>query len=345
MSDSDDASIPPVAQPAVATAAQLGQSHSHPLWEKAAGRGSGGGGSSRGATGRGRGRGGGGGGSNAGDAPRYEPLSALALEMESFRKNADGDSALFSDAGSSIARPPRARQKANDEVEDDDDDEDAQGFSALASSDEEDDGAHGKKRKKHPTKGKAKGNGDGGMFAQAAFGGAAYDAGSDAESVSQLSGTSSQRQRAAYRSAFPFKGVDCVGCMLNKQITPVIRFVKDNLTLMSEEALWKSAACVYIREVQEPRKREGVLTPAWGHKDIRSHFLLHCSDHLIARTFACRQLQTMRMSVEQRLMRVDGDTKEVDKQGCELMLKVRAQGTTVTRANMHSLSLPMLTRP
>tara|TARA_B110000046_G_scaffold93095_1_gene101092 strand:+ start:9214 stop:9471 length:258 start_codon:yes stop_codon:yes gene_type:complete len=61
----------------------------------------------------------------------------------------------------------------------------------------------------------------------------------------------------------------------------------------------------------------------WSWKDIRTHFLLHCSDHVIARTFACRQLQTARYAVEQRLMRVEGDNKELDKQNCELMLKVR----------------------
>ena len=83
------------------------------------------------------------------------------------------------------------------------------------------------------------------------------------------------------------------------------------------------AALTYVREVQEPRKREGVLTPDWSWKDLRTHFLLHCCDGKIARLATCRQLQTMRYAVEQRLMRIDGEDREVDKGGCDLMLKVR----------------------
>ena len=92
---------------------------------------------------------------------------------------------------------------------------------------------------------------------------------------------------------------------------------------MAEEALWKMAALTYVREVQEPRAREGVMTPDWSWKDLRTHFLLHCCDPRIARLATCRQLQTMRYAVEQRLMRIDGEEREVDKGGCDLMLKVR----------------------
>jgi hypothetical protein len=69
-------------------------------------------------------------------------------------------------------------------------------------------------------------------------------------------------------------------------------------------------------------QRALLLLWQWSWKDLRTHFLLHCSDHFIARTFACRQLQTARYAVEQRLMRVDGETKELDKQGTELLLKL-----------------------
>ena len=101
------------------------------------------------------------------------------------------------------------------------------------------------------------------MFAQAAFGGGhgARGASSDGESVSQMSGTSSTRKQRAFKAAFPVKGVDCVGCALVKKIAPVEKFIKDHMNKMSEESLWKMAALTYVREVQEPRKREGVLSP------------------------------------------------------------------------------------
>ena len=55
---------------------------------------------------------------------------------------------------------------------------------------------------------------------------------------------------------------------------------------------------------------------------MRTHFLLHCSDHVIARTFACRQLQTMRYAVEQKCMRVQDGERDLDKGAADLMLKI-----------------------
>ena len=60
----------------------------------------------------------------------------------------------------------------------------------------------------------------------------------------------------------------------------------------------------------------------WGWKDIRTHFLLHCCDPRIARAATVRQLQTMRYACEQRLMRVDGGEREIDRAGCDLILKI-----------------------
>ena len=162
------------------------------------------------------------------------------------------------------------------------------------------------------------------MYAQAAFGGGygACSACSDGESDSQLSGTSSARKKQAFKAAFPVKGIDCVGCMLVKKIAPVEKFIKDHMNKMSEEALWKMAALTYIREVQEPRKREGVLSPNWAWKDVRTHFLVHCSDQQISRTFTVKSLQTARFNVEQRLIRVTDGEREIDKAGAELMLKL-----------------------
>jgi len=309
MSDESDddsnlgSSAPPPAQAATATAEQLRSSH--PLWTKAAGL----------APRQPRDRPGGADGDA--DKPRYEPLSALALELECFRANADGDSALFSEAGDSTHK----RKRASAPAEDDDDDDDGGEFSALVASDDDDGPTRGRGRGKKKKKTDKAATGDAAMFAQAAFGGQ-YGDHSDAESVSQMSGTSSQRKKEAYKAAFPIAGVDCVGCMLVKQIAPVTRFIKTHLDDMADEALFKSAALTYVREVQEPRKKEGVLTPSWSWKDLRSHYLLHCSDHVISRTFAVKQLQTMRYALESRLMRVEGGEKTIDKGGAEMMLKV-----------------------
>ena len=55
---------------------------------------------------------------------------------------------------------------------------------------------------------------------------------------------------------------------------------------------------------------------------MRSHFLLHCSDNTIARTFTVKSLQVARLNIEARMMRVTDGEREVDKAGCELMLKL-----------------------
>lgn len=304
---SEGSGAPPTAAGQQTSTNQLRQTH--PLWQRAAGFGGAQPPTRRGPR------------SDAGkdDAPRYEALSALALELTSFRKNADGESELFSEGSDKGSRKRRAAS------EDD-------GFDELASDDASE------PRKKRPKKPRAS-SGDAAMFAQAAFGAGAV---SDDESVSALSGTSSQRKKDAHKTAFSIRGVDCVGCALVKRIAPVEVFVKENLERMSEEALFKMAAVTYIREIRDPRKREGVLTPdvrtplsiamvqcsrlllgaQWNWKDIRSHFLLHCCDPRIARMATVRQLQTMRYAVEQRLMRVTGDDREVDRAGSELMLKI-----------------------
>ena len=324
---SEGSSAPPVAQAATNSAQSLAAAH--PLWQRAAGRGAPP--TQRGGAGRG-----GGGGSQNGGA-RFEPLSALALEYGGFRNNADGDSALFSEEGESVARAPRGSGKRRVEEEEDDDEG---GFSALAGSEDDSDEERERRKKKAPkSRGEAPASADAAMYAQAAFGGA-YAASDGGESVSQMSGTSEARRKAAYKAAFPIKGVDCVGCMLVKQIAPVEKFVKMHFEKMAEDALWKQAALVYVREVQEPRKREGVLTPGWSWKDLRTHYLLHCSDHTISRTFACRQLQTMRYAVEQRMMRVDGDDRELDKGACDLMLKVRQRHTVTVPIHLLSHLLP-----
>lgn len=323
-----NASGPPPSAQGQQTSAQQLQA-THPLWARSRGQplpgppGRGGPGTMR------QPPRGGSGGSQTGDAPRFEPLSALQLELESFRRNADGDSALFSEEASdhSLARPPRRKRRAEEE-EGEEGEEDDGGFSALvdseAGSEAVDDAPRAKRKKRRRGEHAGTGNDDATMFAQAAFGGGHGGGGasSDGESVSQLSGTSSTRKKAAFKAAFPVKGVDCVGCALVKKIAPVEKFIKDHMNKMAEEALWKMAALTYVREVQEPRRREGVLSPDWAWKDVRSHFLLHCSDNTIARTFTVKSLQTARYNIESRLIRVTDGEREVDKAGCELMLKL-----------------------
>ena len=56
---------------------------------------------------------------------------------------------------------------------------------------------------------------------------------------------------------------------------------------------------------------------------MRSHYLLHMSDDRIARTSACRSLQTMRHMIEQKLVRCEENgEKELDKSQADLLLKI-----------------------
>lgn len=110
------------------------------------------------------------------------------------------------------------------------------------------------------------------------------------------------------------------------KIGPVERFVLDNISRMSADALWKHAALVWKMEVVDKAKREGNIVPDWKWKELQSHFLLHCSNPIIARQSTITQLQLMRTTVENRLVRVEEDgTRELDKVGADLMLKIIKQ--------------------
>ena len=159
----------------------------------------------------------------------------------------------------------------------------------------------------------------------AAFGGMGRPRGGYAEGSddgSMPSEATSKRRRDAYREAFPVRGLHCVGCALSNRIGPVNRFVRDNISQMTEDALWKMAACGYKREVAEPAEREGNEVPAWGWKEVRVHYELHATGNFVARHKMIRQLQNMRSQQEERLVRVDNGEKELDRQGADLMLKI-----------------------
>tara|TARA_B110001452_G_scaffold248366_1_gene235078 strand:- start:3403 stop:4686 length:1284 start_codon:yes stop_codon:yes gene_type:complete len=214
------------------------------------------------------------------DAPRFERISAEALEMKAFQDMDGADSHLNSDdsdedyaqvSADRRARengPRRERRRQNDEGEDDDDEERPAG-----PLDEEDDAEE--ERSEHEmaaSSGKKRRGGSGGvgsargsgsaedMMAAAAFGGGARRAFGESEADGR-SETSSKRRKTAYKEAFPVRGVTCVGCAIATRITPVERFVKENIGRMTETALWKMAALCYKKDVAEPCEREGVVVP------------------------------------------------------------------------------------
>ena len=138
-----------------------------------------------------------------------------------------------------------------------------------------------------------------------------------------MSRTSSKRKRDAYREAMP-KGVTCVGCALPHRIAPVERCVAANVGRVSDQALWRLAQLCYEKEVVEPARRENVETLPWSHSAIKKHFTLHAVNPQIGRTAMIQTLSAMRWQLEGRLVRVEGDEREIDKSTAELALKVVA---------------------
>lgn len=98
------------------------------------------------------------------------------------------------------------------------------------------------------------------------------------------------------------------------------------------------AALCYKREVAEPAEREGAVVPKWGWKEVRVHYELHATGNFVARHKMIRQLQCMRSQQEQRLVRVDNGEKELDRQGTDLMLKVRPSRCTCAHTPASNLS-------
>jgi hypothetical protein len=249
------------------------------------------------AAGGGRGRGRGRPRSDAGDRnERYERISLAVLEQNQ-RKHGDGaDSRIDSDdegthvgGGFDVPRPVDvSKRKADD------------------GSDEEEDEGETRKRSVLDQ-----------MLGAAAFG-------SGGDTGSEVSQTESKRMRDASKDAFPLRGITCVGCSLVTRIGAVDKFVKDNLAKMTEEALFKSAALVYRKEVVEKAEAEGAVAPPWSWKSLRSHYLLHSTDNLVGRHQMLRNLQMMRSQTETQLVKVDGEDRSMDKAAGEMMLKIIA---------------------
>lgn len=284
----------------------------HPLWEASRG----------GGKGKGKGKGGGGGGrggrgrapSDAGDGPlgdrpRFERISLAALE-QTHHRDADGaDSALNSEdeeerqryeqpsrkrpAPEGAEGPRRERAGGNEDSDEDDDDDDEDRRDKLS-----------------------------GLMGAAVFGGNHRPVYGREMDGSELSESSSRMRKQASKDAFPVRGVNCVGCALSNRIGPVDSFVRNHVSKMTDDALFKMAALCYKREVAEPAEREGVSVPTWAWKDLRSHYMLHSTGNTVSRHMMIRCLQNMRAQAEQRLVRVDNGETELDRGGADLMLKV-----------------------
>lgn len=343
--DDAESSVPPSVAPEQLDATAI---RTHPLWQRAAGRGGSGGCSGRSGRSPSRGGRGRGSGGHDGERPAFEPLSVRSLEFESFRPNADGESTLMSDSGSASI-PSWCKNKDGDTVtggragngkrpiasggEDEGEeatpsdselfgegplegstvsDADATPYRARSKSGRDEHGKRAKKQTAHDAQDA--------MLSNVAFGGGHDDSASDVDSLP--SGISSQRKRDAYKNVFPVKDVYCIGCVLANKLRSVDDFVRENITKMSDDHLWKMAALVYVRSVQEPRNREGVCTPDWPWKDLRSHYMLHVSDSRVQRPVALIQLQTARHAMFQRIMRVEeGGVREVDRATLEELRK------------------------
>jgi hypothetical protein len=298
-----DASAAPAPSGQQVSAAQLSQ---HPLWQAARGEGprpavppAGGGKKKKSKPPSEVG--------DAGPAPKYERISLAELEARQ-HADADGaDSRIDSDDEDEWSRvrtssePKRKRSSKGPREEKGEEDEE--------SSDDDDGG----RRKKLA-----------GLMGAAAFGGASAQHYGASDAASEQSVTSSQRRKDAMKDAFPVRGLSCVGCALSNRIGPVNRFVKDYISQMTEDALFKMAALCYRREVAEPAEREGAPVPPWSWKDVRSHYELHSTGNWVARHKMIRQLQCMRSQAEQRLVRVDNGEKELDRANADLLLKIVA---------------------
>ena len=312
MADSPSYSEPP--PPPRGTAQSAAALRQHPLWQAAAGQGP----RPDPPPARGRARGRGKPASDAGDGgARFERISLLQLELQQAVTGDGAESALVSDESDDECDSPK--QTRTEEGGEDDFDE------YNVDDDEAGSPSPNKKRKQKPSASSSKRASAADIMAAAAFGGQARyaeSAGSDAESAP--SRTSSKRRKATYKSAFPVKGVRCVGCSLANRVGPVERFVNENVGRMSENALWKMASLTWRREVVAPAQREGVEVVDFPWKDVANHFRLHTTNQVIGRTAMIQSLTAMRCQVEQCLVRVENGERTLDKANADLFLKIVA---------------------
>jgi len=239
---------------------------------------------------------------------RFERLSNQAVEMDVFRGvNEGAESDIFSDFGT---RQPARRQ--------------VQPGHDLSCSDTDGDSDFERQpvdKRKRARSGRST---MGATPACAVAFGMRHAEDTVADNTSCFSDTASEHLKRVRKSAFPCKGVECVGCALAGRISPVSKFISENIGRMSEQNLFKLAALRYKQDIVAQCEREGVTAPPWNWKDMHTHYALHVTDETIARTSTIRLLQNMRYHAESRLVRVKGSEKELDKQGSDLILKIVA---------------------
>ena len=314
-----DASAPPLASGQQMSAAQLSN---HPVWAASRGEGPRQSIHYPGNSGK---RKKGGPPSELGDggpAPKYERISLAELEARQHADCDGADSRIDSEDEDEWTRiqPAESKRKRASKGPREEKGENAKNSykskkgeddDVEESSDEEyDDG--GRRRKLA------------GLMGAAAFGGGSAHHYGASDAASEQSVTSSQRHKDAMKDAFPVRGLSCVGCALSNRIGPVNKFVRDYISQMTEDALFKMAALCYRREVAEPAVREGAPVPPWSWKDVRAHYELHTTGNWVARHKIIRQLQCMRSQAEQRMVRVDNGEKELDRANADLLLKIVA---------------------
>lgn len=237
----------------------------------------------------------------------------MAVELQGGAANDEADSALLSESDEEAGGGGGGGEERD-------------GCDDYAASDNEDSDSEGeahRKRQKKKQERRAQQQ-DLNFAAQAAAFGTtnALFGDADSDSESARSRTSSKRKRDNMKEAFPLKGIHCVGCSLATRIGPVEKFVNDYMGKMSENALWKSAALVWKRDVVEPAAREGVEVVEWSWKALATHFKLHTTNSVVGRTSMINSLTAMRMQVEQRLLRIEGEDCELDAKNADLCLKV-----------------------
>ena len=255
---------------------------------------------------------------------RMCPISMLELEIRS-RNVLDGASSVASDVGDEYEEadathpgPSSSRKRSRVQHEE-------EGSDTSGDEDEDD------QQKKKSSKGASSSNNQRSMIVRAAFGGTAgMTSGIDdaansetADNSSVVSGTRRESQFGPAR-AFPVTGISCVGCALPQRIGPVDEFVHASCSKMQEMALFKLAALVYIEQVVKPAQAEGIVSPSWSWKDVRSHYTLHCVDVRMQRYENLRVLAAMRKTMELNLLREDPETGEqtLDKSNSAQILQI-----------------------
>ena len=262
---------------------------------------------------------------------RHERLSAAAIAAELYREADGADSTINSedeadqfDAGRKSRKRRKKEKRAKRSGS-----PSLRGKSAAQDDDDDDDSVvsdTGSERRKQAAQ-------LDGLMGAAAFGRGGKDSCDLSEVGSSVSESeaSSVRNGRAMRFAFPIRGNMCVGCNLRGRLGPVDAFVRDNIGTMDDDALFKTAALVYQKDILEPSEAEGAMVPAFPWKSVREHYELHSLDREIQSSKNLRSLQLLRSQLEMSMVRVEGGRREVDRSNAawlqktiELMRKIYA---------------------